>query len=219
MKRFIIFDLDGTLIDTCGGITVAVNNTLKHFNYPFTYLPSEVKYFLGHGARYLYSKATKKEEIDENEYNFFTVEYVKTQGVSKPYPSVKETLQKLYRKGYGLLIFSNKPNGALQFLIKDKLGDIPWLAVQGNVPEYPAKPNPTLLNKVISDLGLTGEEGYYVGDCYVDVETANNAKLKSIILKQGYGDYEGIYNYKPDYVIDDFKGLVSLFKDIDNEGR
>ena len=217
MKKFLIFDLDGTLIDTAEGITKAVNNTLAHFEYPYNYEKSEIIKFLGRGARHLFSRATKKDEINEDEFSYFTIEYVKTQNISKLYPNVKETLISLYQKGYQLIVFSNKPNGALQFLMKDKLSDIHFLAIQGNVPEYPPKPDPILLNKIMNSNCLNNGYGFYVGDSIVDLETARNANLKSIILKSGYGDYDEIEKAKPDYMIDDFSDLISLLSEI--EGR
>ena len=217
MKKFLIFDLDGTLIDTAEGITKAVNNTLAHFEYPYNYEKSEIIKLLGRGARYLFAHATKKEEVDEDEFSYFTVEYVKTQNISKLYPNVKETLISLYQKGYQLMVFSNKPNGALQFLMKDKLSDIHFVAIQGNVPEYPPKPDPILLNKIMNSNGLNGGCGYYVGDSIVDLETARNANLKSIILRSGYGDYDEIEKAKPDYMIDDFSDLIPLLNEIEDK--
>ena len=216
MKKVLIFDLDGTLIDTAEGITKAVNNVLAHFEYPYHYTKEEVIKFLGHGAKYLYSCATKKEEIDDNEFNYFTIEYVKTQNISQVYPGVIETLISLYQKGYQLLIFSNKPNGALKFLIKEKLSDVNFLIVQGNVPEFPPKPDPTLLNKILLNNDLEASNGYYIGDSMVDLETARNAKLKPIILKSGYGNYQEIEEAKPDYMINDFKGLLSLINNLES---
>lgn len=210
MNKFIVFDLDGTLIDTVKGITVAVNNTLKHFNYPYVYNEVEVKSFLGHGARYLYSKATQKEKISDEEYSYFEVEYVKTQNISEVYSEVIDTLNKMTIMGVSLLIFSNKPNGALQYLIKDKLGEIKWSAIQGNVPEYPTKPNPVLLNKMMEELNLNPINGFYVGDSYVDIETARNAHLKSVILNYGYGDQLKIEEAKPDYRFEKFSDLLKL---------
>ena len=210
MNKFVIFDLDGTLIDTCEGITKAVNNTLEHFNYPYHYSKEEIIKFLGHGAIYLYKKATKKDDMSDEEFNYFTVEYVKTQNISSVYPFVKETLEKLYKKGYKLMVYSNKPNGALQFLIREKLPSIRFLIVQGNVPEYPAKPDPTLLNKILKDNKLDTIDGYYVGDSIVALETARNTNLKSVILTYGYGDYEDIKAHNPDYMINSFDKLLDI---------
>lgn len=216
MKKFLIFDLDGTLIDTAEGITKAINNTLAHFEYPYNYNKNEIIKFLGHGAHYLYQKATKKDYVDEDEMNYFIIEYVKTQGISNLYPNVKESLISLYQMGFELLIFSNKPNGALKYLIKDKLPDVNFLVIQGNVTEYPPKPNPALLNKIMESNNLQPEFGYYIGDSIVDLETAKNAKLKSIIVKSGYGNYDEINKVKPDYMVNEFKDLVSLLIKVEN---
>lgn len=215
--KFVVFDLDGTLIDTLIGITEAVNNTLKHFNYPYHYTKDEIKNFIGHGANYLYQKAARKEKVSDEEMDYFSLEYVKTQNISKVYDGVKETLDQLYKKGYQLLIFSNKLNGALQFLIKEKLPNIRFLAVQGNVKEYPVKPDTTLLNKILVENKLAPEDGYYVGDSIIDFLTARNAKLKSVILKSGYGDYKDIELSRPDYMVDNFKDLLPLFEKIESE--
>jgi|GEM_PF-3533406 haloacid dehalogenase superfamily, subfamily IA, variant 1 with third motif having Dx(3-4)D or Dx(3-4)E len=210
MKKFFVFDLDGTLIDTSKGITEAVNNTLKKFNYGFKYTEAEVIKFLGHGARYLYSKATKKNVINENEFAEFQIEYVKTQNISEVFPNVKDVLNKLAILGIPLIIFSNKPNGALQFLIKEKLGEIKWSAIQGNVINFPVKPDVTLLNKIMHELNLNPQDGFYVGDSVVDCETARNAKLKSVILTYGYGDYSLIDQWNPDYKFKEFSDLLTL---------
>lgn len=210
MKKFIVFDLDGTLINTVTGITAAVNETMKHFNYPYKYTVDDVVTFLGHGARYLYGKATKKENIDDDEYNYFQIEYVKSQGISEVYPEVIETLNKMTIMGVSLLIYSNKPNGALQYLVKDKLSSVKFCAIQGNVIEYPTKPDANLLKKILTDLNLKDAEGFYVGDSYVDIKTAKNANLKSVILSYGYGDKEKIKEAKPDYTFDHFSELLKL---------
>lgn len=211
MKKFIVFDLDGTLINTAQGITKAVNNTLLHFNYPYQYSIEEVESFLGNGAWVLYQKVTKKAEVDRNEYAYFQIEYVKCQGISEVFPKVIETLQTLINKGFYLIIFSNKPDGALQFLVHDKLHDINWTAVQGNTPNYPTKPDPTCLFKVLDSYDLrVNSIGYYVGDCYVDCLTARNAHLKSVIVTYGYGDYSKIDDYEPDYKIARFEELLEI---------
>jgi len=210
MNKFIVFDLDGTLINTVKGITIAINETLKHFNYSYVYNEGEIKSFLGHGARYLYSMATQKENINEEEYSYFEVEYVKTQNISEVYSGVVETLNKMAIMGVSLLIFSNKPNGALQYLIKDKLGEIKWSAIQGNVPEYPTKPDATLLNKIMKEFNLNPINGYYVGDSCVDIQTARNAHLKSVILNYGYGNPLKIEEAQPDYRFDSFSDLLKL---------
>jgi len=212
MNKFIAFDLDGTLFNTVQGITLAINDSLEHFGYNKSYTEDEIKKFLGHGARYLYQKATNKVDFSDEEYEYFQISYVKNQGVSEPFPMVKETLQKLSILGYKLIVYSNKPNGALQYLVNDKLGEIKWDKIQGNVSDYPTKPNPLLLNKIMADLKLDPKDGFYVGDSSVDCETAHNANLKCIILTYGYDDYSKINEYNPEYVIDSFDKIINIVR-------
>ncbi|MGP1413860.1 MAG: HAD family hydrolase [Bacillales bacterium] len=190
--KFIFFDLDGTLINTLKGITVALNNTLNYFNYPFTYEYDEVKNFLGHGARYLYMSATKKDFLDEDEYIYFSKEYSINQNLSEVFEGVIDGLKILQSKGFKLFIYSNKPDNLLQDICKEKLDEIKFVKIQGNIKEYPVKPDPTLLNKIINDYSLNKENGYYVGDSEVDLLLSRNCGLKSILVLFGFGNYETI---------------------------
>ncbi|MFA6755759.1 MAG: HAD family hydrolase [Bacilli bacterium] len=210
MVDFYVFDLDGTLIDTIGGIALALNNTLEHFSYPYHYSDIEVKAMVGHGAKQLFKTGTKKDVININEYNYFNIQYVICQRIAKVFPKVEETLRLLNRKGARLLIYSNKPDGALQFLIKEKLPDIDFALIQGHTEDFKLKPDASFLLKKITELGLKGKEGYYVGDSAVDVATARNAHLKSIIVTYGYGNLVDIKNSKPNYIIDNFDTILKL---------
>lgn len=210
MNKYIVFDLDGTLINTLRGITEALNVTLAHYGYGYHYSDDEVRNMIGHGARYLLSMAVKKSKVSDEEYNYYLIQYVKYQGISEVFAGVLETLEILNNRGIKMIIYSNKPNGALQFLVKEKFKDINFVYIQGNTDDYPAKPDPTLLNKIIDILKLNKEEGYYVGDSYVDCETAQNVGLKSVIVTYGYGNYKEIDKYNPDFKINEFGELLSI---------
>ena len=210
MNKLVVFDLDGTLIDTIKGITIALNNTLTYFNYPYKYSEKEVQSFIGHGARYLYQKATKKNDIDEEEFSYYQIEYIKRQNVSVVYNDVIDTLIYLDNIGYKLGIYSNKPIEALKSLIKDKLNNINFSFVLGNNKKYLPKPDVTLLKEILIKLNLINYELYYVGDSIVDILTCRNLNMKSIILTSGYGNKEEIINNKPDYIIDKFKDILKI---------
>ena len=101
----------------------------------------------------------------------------------------------------------------LQTLIKELLNEINFKYIQGQDNKYPTKPDVTLLNeKIINNFDLDPNEGYYVGDSYVDVLTGQNAKLKSILVTYGYGDNQKAMSYKPDYIIDKFKDILEIVK-------
>lgn len=209
MEKFIVFDLDGTLIDTLTGLTEAVNVTLKEIKKPYHYEKKEIKTFIGRGAKRLFALASKNDN-NPAEFDLFLKNYEKYQYISEPFEGVKETLINLKNKGYKLIIYSNKPNSILQKLIQNKLSDIEFSYVQGQDNNYPPKPDVTLLSEILNKLNLKMDEGIYVGDSIVDLETARNAKMKCVIFSFGYGNQEEILKAKPDYYFNDFKELDSI---------
>ena len=209
MDKFVVFDLDGTLIDTLTGLTEAVNLTLKEINKPYIYTKEEVKTFIGRGAKRLFALASKNDN-NPAEFELFLKNYERCQYISEVFPGVKKTLLALKEKGYKLLIYSNKPDSILQKLIKEKLGDIEFSYVQGQDNRYPPKPDITLLTNILNKLNLKAEDGIYVGDSIVDLETARNAKMKCVIFSFGYGDQKEIINSSPDFYFDKFEQLNEI---------
>jgi phosphoglycolate phosphatase len=212
MIDFLVFDLDGTLIDTLPGITEAVNLYLKSEGSSLIYTVDEVKTFIGNGARVLFKKAFKVDKVDEKEYQKFLAYYDATQVASKPFPKVIETLKDLKSAGYKLIIYSNKPDKILHDLAKKVFQSITFLKIQGQDDRYPRKPDATLLNSLMSEFSLSPKDGIYVGDSYVDVLTAKNAKMRDVIVKYGYGDLKETISYGPDILIDKFADLKEVIE-------
>ena len=206
---FVVFDLDGTLINTLEGITVSVNHALKELKIPYEYSEEEVKTFIGRGARRLFRLAMKR-EFSEEEYELYLKYYKEDQIVSTVYEGVEETLKILEENGIKLLIYYNKPNEVSQPLIKAKLGNINFLHIQGQDPQYPPKPDVTLLLKLLKKYDLIDKKGLYVGDSIVDIETARNANLENCILTYGYGDKKEIEEGSPTYKINKFEDLIKI---------
>lgn len=204
MVDYIVFDLDGTLLDTLEGLTLAVNKILKELHLDYSYLKEEVRTFIGNGAFKLLSRALKRDPSEE-EFNLFLKIYEETQYVSKAFPNVIDTLKELEEKHIKLIVFSNKPNDILQKLVSSNLKDINFAYVQGQDFSYPPKPDVTLLISIINKLHLENKIGLYVGDSIVDVLTARNAKLESLILTYGYGNILELKADKTIKLIDDFK--------------
>lgn len=211
-NKFIIFDLDGTLIDTLEGIKDGLNLTLKELNIDKCYLKEEVKTFIGNGARILFKKALNR-EFSESEYSLYLKNYEKTQYISPFFNNVLNTLISLKSKGYILLINSNKPDKLLQKLIKNKFNGQEkelFIDIKGERKEIKRKPDPTYLNELIKSLDLNKENGFYCGDSIVDLKAANNLNLKSIIVSYGYGDKNEILNNHPSFFIDDFSKVEEI---------
>ncbi len=216
--KFIIFDLDGTLIDTLEGIKEGLNLTLKELNINKTYSKEEVKTFIGNGARVLLKKALNR-EFNEEEYNLYLKNYEKTQYISPLFNHVLNTLISLKNKDYILLINSNKPNEILKKLVKNKFNGLEkdlFIDIKGERKEIKRKPDPTYLNELINKLDLNKENGFYCGDSIVDILAAKNLNLKSIIVSYGYGNKNEIKENKPTYYIDDFKEVEEI---VDSYGK
>ncbi len=210
-NHFLVFDLDGTLIDTLPFIHLASLKYLKDYGYNYTYTKDEVKSFIGRGARNLFAKLIKNDDFCDAEYATFLSYYQKEQNQSKIYKGVVETL-KILEKEYELIIYSNKPDVLLQPLIKNKFNDINFLFIQGQDDKYPLKPDPTLLEFILKKHGFSKDFGFFIGDSDVDVALANNANIRSIAVTYGYGDINKIINLKPTYLIDSFKEINNILK-------
>ena len=208
MFDYIVFDLDGTLIDTLEGLTVAVNKTMEQLNLKYQYSKEEVKTFIGRGAKKLLTLALKR-EFSEEEFKLFLNNYEAFQYVSKPFKNVIETLKILNAKNIPLIIYSNKPDEILQKLITASLKGINFLYIQGQDLKYPPKPDVTLLNQIIAKFNLFNKKGLYVGDSIVDIQTANNANMKCLILTYGYGKKEEMDKEENKTYIKDFKEILT----------
>ena len=208
MFDYIVFDLDGTLIDTLEGLTVAVNKTMEQLNLKYHYSKEEVKPFIGRGAKRLLTLALKR-EFSEEEFELFLHNYEAFQYVSKPFKNVTETLKILNAKNIPFIIYSNKPDEILQKLITASLKGVNFLYIQGQDLNYPPKPDVTLLNKIIAKFNLFNKKGLYVGDSIVDIQTANNANMKCLILTYGYGKIEEMDKEENKTYIEDFKEILT----------
>lgn len=185
MKTAILFDLDGTLLDTLEDLKDAVNYSLRTHGYPERSL-EEVRCFVGNGA-YRLNRLAAPEEASEEEvralFDTFRSYYgTHCQIKTKPYAGILETLERL--KGeYPLAIVSNKPDGAVKTLCADYF---PGIYALGEAADCPRKPAPDMVYKAMAVLGA--EKCIYVGDSEVDVLTAKNAGVPCISVLWGFRD-------------------------------
>lgn len=189
MKTGILFDLDGTLLNTLEDLTDSVNVTLGHFGCPERTL-EEVREFVGNGARRLIKLALpggeSDEKIDEVLAWYQTYYAAHTQIKTRPYDGILEQLQRLRAK-YPVAIVSNKPDEAVKILCRQYFGDTYAL---GEAPGCPRKPAPDMLYKAMAAIGV--EKCVYVGDSEVDVITAGNAGAECLSVLWGFRDRDCI---------------------------
>ena len=209
MKKIgILFDLDGTLLDTLGDLTDSVNYTLRHYGLPER-TPSQIRSYLGNGARQLLELACDgKGDIDE--MLAFYQSYYKThcQIKTAPYPYIPEVLENL-GKQYVLAVVSNKPDAATKRLCADIF---PGIFARGEALDCPRKPAPDMLLKTKEELGL--DRFLYVGDSDVDVVTAHNAGVPCISVLWGFRDREDIEAAGGRYFCTDARELPATIEKI-----
>lgn len=178
----VIFDLDGTLLDTLGDLTDATNASLDAFGYPHR-TTEEVRRFVGNGAAKLLELAVPTGSDFEPALAFFK-KYYETHCRIKtaPYPGILEALAQIAGK-HPVAIVSNKPDSAVKTLCADYF---PGIFALGEHPGCPRKPAADMVLLAMDALGA--ENCVYVGDSEVDVETAKNAGVPCLSVLWGFRD-------------------------------
>lgn len=185
MKIGVLFDMDGTVLDTIQDLTDSTNAALIQFGYP-TRTAKEVCSFIGNGAWRLIRGAVPPEVTDAkvDEVLAFYQQYYKThcQIKTKPYDGVLEAMAAL-QEDFALAIVSNKPDAAVKPLAEQYF---PGMYALGETADCPRKPAPDMLYKAMKALGV--EKCIYVGDSEVDVLTAKNAGVPCLSVTWGFRD-------------------------------
>lgn len=182
MKIGILFDLDGTLLDTLDDLTDGTNHTLVQFGYPAR-TREEVRQFVGNGARRLIQQAVPAGADVEKVLRAFQTYYsAHCQIKTKPYDGILETLAQL-EKRYPIAIVSNKPDSAVKPLCRQYF---PGVYAQGESTGCPRKPAPNMVWQAMEAIGV--ETCVYVGDSEVDILTARNAGVPCLSVLWGFRD-------------------------------
>lgn len=176
----ILFDLDGTLLDTLDDLVDSVNYALAQYGYPQR-TKDEIRSFIGNGAAMLAKLSTPEGEDYEPVLRAFQA-YYKTHSQIKtgPYAGILEALGEI-RSEYPVAVVSNKPDPAVKALCADYFGDVFAL---GERADCPRKPAPDMLYKAMEHLGV--EKAVYVGDSEVDAVTAKNAGMPCVSVLWGF---------------------------------
>lgn len=202
MYKAVIFDLDGTLLDTLLDLKNSVNYALREFGYPER-TTDEVRRFIGNGVIKLMKRAAPKgidEDAFEKCFNCFRTHYLEHMyDNTKPYEGVEEMLSLLRGKGVKTAVVSNKLHSGVVGLCEDFFkGQL--TSAYGVSTEDERKPKPKNVFKALSDLGVTADEAVYVGDSEVDVETAKNAGLKCIGVTWGFRSEKELLEAGAEYI-------------------
>lgn len=177
----ILFDLDGTLLNTLDDLMDAVNHTMEVFGYP-RHSREEVRRFVGNGAgRLLRLSVPQGQDWQEPLAAFQSYYREHCQIKTAPYPGIMEALYAL--KKYPIAIVSNKPDAAVKKLCAQYF---PGIYAQGEHPGCPRKPSPDMVRIAMEHIGV--DRCIYVGDSEVDVLTAHNAAVPCLSVLWGFRD-------------------------------
>lgn len=196
MKRHIIFDLDGTLVDSLPGIAEGVNRALRALSLP-EHSPSAVRKMIGSGAANLCAKALGYEDAAhtppaelEALHSVFRKEYPTCwQGdYTRPYPWISHMLTHLCAEGAQLAVLSNKPHDVTEPMVRELFPHIPFSFIMGYSGRFPRKPAPDALLYMAEQWGVRPEDITLVGDSLFDATTAANAGCAPVLVAWGYAD-------------------------------
>ncbi len=203
----IIFDLDGTLMDSLQDLANSVNYTLQSMNLPQRTI-EEIREFVGNGVRMLVIRALqaslqdihsdkKYEELIDDAMSCFRKHYmIHCKENTRPYDGIMEMLHSLHEKGYKLAIVSNKPQKGVSILQEDFFSQYVPVAIGENEAEGIAKkPAPDMVRKALQELHETNEHAIYIGDSDVDIATAKNAGVPCISVLWGFRSKEFLQNH------------------------
>ena len=191
-KRYAIFDLDGTLLDTLDDLTDSMNYMLGKHNFPIR-TRDEVRNFVGNGVRKLVERAVPPEYKADDEfidkfYNDFSLYYNSNSDVkTSPYPGTIDMLDRLLENGFDIAIVSNKIDSAVKSLSAKFFGERIKSAI-GEKPSIRHKPEPDMVFMAMEEMGANKMDSIYIGDSEVDIETARNAGIPCVSVLWGFKD-------------------------------
>ena len=215
--KAVIFDLDGTLLDTLEDLKNSVNESLKINGYNVSYTYEEAKWLIGNGTKRLCELSIEKfnptEEENRKVFEDFTRLYrIKQLENTVPYPHVKELLFSLKEEGIKVCVLSNKTEENVKEILSSLFPNYHFDFVVGQRKDVPKKPDPYCLNKMIKDLQIDKKEILYVGDSDVDMIVSNNVNLDNVAVSYGYRPREMLKQYNPKYIVDDIIEILEIIK-------
>ena len=208
----VIFDLDGTLVDTLSDIASACNHTLAHAGLP-THSLDAYRRFVGGGARVLVERALPAHALGELDVLLedFRTHYLAHLIVeSTPYPEINTLLTTLTKQNIPMAILSNKPHAMVLKIVDHFFSNIPFVAVQGQKPDIPKKPDPTSVLTISQELGLPPEQIAYVGDSDVDIDTALAAKMRAVGVQWGFRGRAELESRGAEHILETPSDLLQL---------
>ncbi len=190
MKQAVIFDLDGTLVDTIEDLTNSINYALDLYDLPVLDL-EKVKKIVGNGAIMMMTRALPPDRMDLaddvlcRQQAYYRSHYADN---SRPYPGIVELLHELRQKQVKCAVLSNKPDCFTRKIIAAMFAPETFTLVRGHINDDPLKPDPTSALQLAAELNVKPADTLFVGDTAVDMHTARNAGMVPVGVTWGFRD-------------------------------
>ena len=214
MKKLVIFDLDGTLLNTIADLAQSTNHALSVLGYP-THEESAYNFMVGNGINKLFERALPEGEKSEENVLRVRKEFIPYYDAhnadkSRPYPGIPELLEQLQSLGLQIAVASNKYQAATQKLIAHYFPKINFVAVFGQREGVNVKPDPAVVFDILKLADVEKEDVLYVGDSGVDMQTAANANVTACGVTWGFRPRTELEKFNPAYIVDSAKEIEKL---------
>lgn len=211
MKKAVIFDLDGTLLNSIIDIAESMNKVLENHNFP-THSIDEYKFIIGNGIDNLAIDSLPK-SVPKSDYPKYCTEIREVYGErwmlkTKAYNGIKELLDNLTSRNIKIAILSNKPQEYTELAVQHLLPEWKFDCVFGAREGIPIKPNPQAVIEIIEMFDFEVTDFLFVGDTNIDMQTANAANVESVGVSWGFRPVKELLDAKATYIINEPNELL-----------
>lgn len=216
MIRLVIFDLDGTLLNTIGDLADATNHALRCCGYPTHPIP-EYNMFVGNGIAKLFERALPEiertpENVERMRELFIPYYTLHNTAHTLPYEGIPQLLAELQRDGVSLAVASNKYQEGTEKLVAHFFPHIRFCAVLGQREGVPVKPDPTIVYDILQACPVAKDEVLYIGDSGVDMCTAAAAGVTSVGVTWGFRTREELRTHGATHIVDTTAEILAIYR-------
>lgn len=216
MKKLVIFDLDGTLLNTIEDLAAACDEVLKRNDLP-TYSLAEYQEFVGSGIMRLVERALPEDKRTEEFVEKIRREFVEyyfenIDKKTKVYKGVESLLEELQEQGVAMAIASNKFQEGTKKLVASFFPNIRFEAVLGQRPNVPLKPHPAIIREIIQITSYAPDKILYVGDSGIDMQTAKAAGVDSVGVSWGFRPVKELEECGATHIISSVREILDIIE-------
>lgn len=214
MKKTVIFDLDGTLLDSIEDIASSMNKVLESLQLP-THKIEDYKHFVGGGVDILVENAlnNQSKEIKDEVIKRFKIEYDgKLHSKTLPYNGIYQLLDELKKLDINLAVLSNKPHEFTVSYVNHFFKNYNFKEIHGQKKDVPKKPDPKAALDIVKCLDSSCENTYFIGDTKIDMQTAKSANMTAIGVLWGFRDEKELRDFGADFIVSNPLEILKIIK-------